>query len=66
MYNVSTFTEADPGFSLIEGAQKIMCAHAHHEREARALAALGSLMLSRAVCALFCIHSDTEWELKNV
>ena len=62
-------TGADPGFSFW-GVQKIMCAHALHEREARspfrpgsrALEALGVLTLSHASWALFFKHSDTKWE----
>ena len=54
---------SDPGFSFRGGggeAQKIMCAHAHHERETRGPGeALGVLMLSRAIWALFFKHSDT-------
>ena len=64
MCNILPISGADPGFSFRGGgggAQKIMCPHAHYEREIRspfrqgsrarlrALEALGFLMLSSAI-----------------
>ena len=68
---------ADPGFSF-RGAQKIMCAHAHHKREAQSPLRPGSRACKRALealgfffCALSCYlslsfkHSDTKWGKKH-
>ena len=74
-------TGAGPGFFIFRGALKIMCVHAHYEREARrplrpgsralkwALEALGFFFYYYSLsCYLSFIfkHSDTKWDLKNI
>ena len=59
------------------GVKKMMCAHAHHEREARgplrpgSSARLRALEALRVFYALLCYlslifkHSDTKWDFKK-